>query len=59
VIQERYFRENEKVKENSDMPLIFLDSTKVNMSSPSKTVIAYISSMLKKVETFPFFLVWS
>lgn len=57
-MQERYYQENEGIRENADNPIIFLDSSKINMEGPPKIVSQYINSIIKRAESLPFFLVW-
>jgi len=43
----------------ADNPIIYLDSKKVNMSANPKVVGSFVSSLVKRVQTMNFFLVWS
>lgn len=47
------------MRENADNPIIYLDPKKVNMSSIPKIVGQLIGSLVKRVQTMPFFLLWS
>ncbi len=42
-----------------DNPIIYLDSKKVNMCATPKVVGSFLSSIVKRIQTMNFFLLWT
>ena len=43
----------------ADNPIIYLDSKKVNMSAVPKVVGSFLASIVKRIQTMNFFLLWT